>query len=44
MPQSIAELIEAEGVTVAAGVPTLYAKLLQHFETQGRAPARSSGS
>src|SRR6266404_442706 len=25
---SIAELIEAEGVTVAAGVPTLYAKLL----------------
>jgi 3-(methylthio)propionyl---CoA ligase len=31
---SIAELIEAEGVTVAAGVPTLYAKLLQHFETQ----------
>jgi acyl-CoA synthetase (AMP-forming)/AMP-acid ligase II len=33
---SIAELIEAEGVTVAAGVPTLYAKLLQHFETQGQ--------
>jgi acyl-CoA synthetase (AMP-forming)/AMP-acid ligase II len=33
---SVAELIEAEGVTVAAGVPTLYAKLLQHFETQGR--------
>ena len=32
---SIAELIEAEGVTVAAGVPTLYGKLLQHFETQG---------
>ena len=32
---SIAELIEAEGVTVTAGVPTLYAKLLQHFETQG---------
>jgi 3-(methylthio)propionyl---CoA ligase len=31
---SIAELIETEGVTVAAGVPTLYAKLLQHFETQ----------
>ena len=29
---SIAELIETEGVTVAAGVPTLYAKLLQHFE------------
>jgi 3-(methylthio)propionyl---CoA ligase len=33
---SIAELIEAEGVTVAAGVPTLYAKLLGHFETQRR--------
>jgi 3-(methylthio)propionyl---CoA ligase len=33
---SIAELIEAEGVTVAAGVPTLYAKLLQHFETRGQ--------
>jgi 3-(methylthio)propionyl---CoA ligase len=33
---SIAELIETEGVTVAAGVPTLYSKLLQHFETQGQ--------
>ena len=33
---SIAELIEAEGVTVAAGVPTLYAKLLQHLEMQGQ--------
>jgi len=33
---SIAELIEAEGVTVAAGVPTLYAKLLQHFEMRGQ--------
>ena len=33
---SIAELIEAEGVTVTAGVPTLYANLLQHFEEQGR--------
>jgi fatty-acyl-CoA synthase len=33
---SIAELIEAEGVTVTAGVPTLYAKLLQHFEAQGK--------
>jgi fatty-acyl-CoA synthase len=33
---SIAELMEAEGVTVAAGVPTLYAKLLQHLETQGQ--------
>jgi acyl-CoA synthetase (AMP-forming)/AMP-acid ligase II len=33
---SIAELIESEGVTVTAGVPTLYSKLLQHFEAQGR--------
>jgi fatty-acyl-CoA synthase len=33
---SIAELIETEGVTVMCGVPTLYSKLLQHFETQGR--------
>jgi 3-(methylthio)propionyl---CoA ligase len=33
---SIAELIEAEGVTVTAGVPTLYSKLLQHFEAQGQ--------
>jgi fatty-acyl-CoA synthase len=33
---SIAELIEMEGVTVTAGVPTLYSKLLQHFEEQGR--------
>ena len=33
---SIAELIEAEGVTVTAGVPTLYAKLLQHLEETGR--------
>lgn len=33
---SIAELIETEGVTVTAGVPTLYTKLLQHFEEQGR--------
>jgi acyl-CoA synthetase (AMP-forming)/AMP-acid ligase II len=33
---SIAELIEAEGVTVAAGVPTLYTKLLQHFEMHGQ--------
>jgi acyl-CoA synthetase (AMP-forming)/AMP-acid ligase II len=32
---SIAELIESEGVTVTAGVPTLYSKLLQHFEAQG---------
>ena len=33
---SVAELIETEGVTVTAGVPTLYSKLLQHFEAQGR--------
>jgi fatty-acyl-CoA synthase len=33
---SIAELIETEGVTVTAGVPTLYSKLLQHFEELGR--------
>jgi acyl-CoA synthetase (AMP-forming)/AMP-acid ligase II len=33
---SIAELIETEGVSVAAGVPTLYSKLLQHFETEGQ--------
>jgi fatty-acyl-CoA synthase len=33
---SIAELIEAEGVTVTAGVPTLYSKLLQHFDAQGK--------
>ena len=32
---SIAELIESEGVTVTAGVPTLYSKLLQHLEAQG---------
>src|SRR6202011_6169444 len=33
---SIAELVEAEGVTVAAGVPTLYSKLLHHFQAQGQ--------
>ena len=33
---SIAELIETEGVTVTAGVPTLYAKLLQHFVQSGQ--------
>lgn len=33
---SIAELIFAEGVTVTAGVPTLYTKLLQYFEEQGK--------
>ena len=32
----IVELIEAEGVTVTAGVPTLYAKLLQQLEANGR--------
>jgi fatty-acyl-CoA synthase len=32
---AIAELIHREGVTVTAGVPTLYSKLLQHFETLG---------
>lgn len=31
---SIAELIFDEGVTVTAGVPTLYTKLLQHFEEE----------
>jgi len=33
---SVAELIETEGVTLTAGVPTLYTKLLQHFTEQGR--------
>ncbi|MGY4623362.1 acyl-CoA synthetase (AMP-forming)/AMP-acid ligase II [Bradyrhizobium sp. USDA 4486] len=32
---SIAELIESEGVTVAAGVPTLYSNLLRHLEGEG---------
>lgn len=32
---AIAELIEREGVTITAGVPTIFSKLLQHFETQG---------
>jgi 3-(methylthio)propionyl---CoA ligase len=32
---SIADLIEAEGVTVTAGVPTLYSKLLQQLELRG---------
>ena len=36
MRASIAELIEGEGVTVTAGVPTLYNNLLKHFEEQGR--------
>ncbi|RXT49356.1 long-chain fatty acid--CoA ligase [Bradyrhizobium betae] len=33
---SIAGLIEAEEVTVTAGVPLLYTRLLQHLETEGR--------
>ena len=33
---SIVELIETEEVTVTAGVPTLYGKLLQHFEAERR--------
>jgi 3-(methylthio)propionyl---CoA ligase len=32
---AIAELIEAEGVTVAAGVPTLYSNLLRQLEASG---------
>jgi len=31
-PESLYELIEAEGVTVAAGVPTVWLALLQHCE------------
>lgn len=34
-PAGIAELIQTEGVTVAAGVPTLYGRLLQHFQNEG---------
>jgi 3-(methylthio)propionyl---CoA ligase len=33
---SIAELIASEGVTVTAGVPTLYGKLLQQLQADGR--------
>jgi acyl-CoA synthetase (AMP-forming)/AMP-acid ligase II len=33
---SIAQLIEAEEVTVTAGVPVMYGRLLQHFEAEGR--------
>jgi len=36
--RSIAELIEAEGVTVTAGVPTHYANLLRHYETLDTRP------
>src|SRR5262245_572816 len=32
---SVAELIKQEGVTVTAGVPTLYSNLLRHIETSG---------
>jgi 3-(methylthio)propionyl---CoA ligase len=35
---SIAELIANEGVTVAAGVPTLYSNLLQHYDATGSQP------
>jgi acyl-CoA synthetase (AMP-forming)/AMP-acid ligase II len=35
---SIAELIEDEGVTVTAGVPTHYSNLLHHYETVGITP------
>jgi acyl-CoA synthetase (AMP-forming)/AMP-acid ligase II len=33
---SIVELLEAEEVTVTAGVPVLYGRLLQHLEAAGR--------
>jgi fatty-acyl-CoA synthase len=32
----IADLIASEGVTVTAGVPTVYARLLQYFEENGK--------
>jgi 3-(methylthio)propionyl---CoA ligase len=32
---SVADLIASEGVTVTAGVPTLYSNLLRHMETTG---------
>jgi acyl-CoA synthetase (AMP-forming)/AMP-acid ligase II len=35
---SIAELIANEGVTIAAGVPTLYSNLLQHYEATASQP------
>src|SRR4029079_5117012 len=37
---SIAELIAGEGVTVTAGVPTLYSNLLRHMEEGSGAGAR----
>jgi 3-(methylthio)propionyl---CoA ligase len=35
---SVAQLIEDEGVTITAGVPTHYANLLRHYETAGITP------
>jgi fatty-acyl-CoA synthase len=35
---SVAQLIEDEGVTVTAGVPTHYSSLLRHYEATGVAP------
>ena len=35
-PASVVDLIDAEGVTVTAGVPVLYGKLLQYFEQRGQ--------
>jgi fatty-acyl-CoA synthase len=35
---SIAELIESEGVTITAGVPTHYSNLLRHYEAAGIRP------
>ena len=35
---SIAELIDSEGVTVTAGVPTHYANLLRYYESAGLRP------
>ena len=43
--RNIAELIETEGVTVTAGVPTLYFEIVAAFsKRQSAVPARSSGS
>ncbi|WP_424631629.1 long-chain-fatty-acid--CoA ligase [Bradyrhizobium sp. SYSU BS000235] len=35
-PASVTALIDGEGVTIAAGVPVLYGKLLQYLEERGR--------
>ena len=35
---SVAQLIENEGVTITAGVPTHYSNLLRHYEAAGIAP------